>query len=157
MHKMFLTFGAFGILVSCTTANAEMNWITSTRPYLEARSSEPESDASLRAICRSPASIEVRIGANEQVGKGHGEPVKLIFVGNGRQVIVRGISERSSDYEMTGGTELVADLLPGNKLFDLLISGQPVQMGGTLKNKATWSGDKMVSAVRSFLTACKGN
>ena len=153
----FLTIAPLAIAMSITTANAEIKWNNASRPYLVARSDEPESDASLRALCRTADAIEVRVGGREQVGKGKGDAVRLRFVSDGQQADVRGVSRRSDDFEMTAGTELVTELKASDPLFGVLRLGKPVTLSGSLKKTVTWAPSNMASAVKDFLTACTGN
>jgi hypothetical protein len=155
---MSLKVGALLIfLVSVSSAAAEVVWTVATRPYLIARSSEPESDASLRALCRNPDAIELRLAAREGVGKGRGEPVTLRFQSAGHIAVVNGVSRRSEDFQMTGGTELVTDAKSGDAFFQVLSSGQAVTLSGSIKSTATWDAVGISTSVKSFLSACSGS
>jgi hypothetical protein len=137
-------------------ACAETKWTVSTRPYLEARSTEEESDASLRAVCRSSGSIELRVGAAEGVGKGSREAVTLQFESAGQHATLRGVSRESDDFQMTGGTELVADVTADDPVFAVLTSGKPVKLSGSLKTPVVWGADGVKRAVTQFLADCRG-
>ena len=154
MRFSFLVLMA--VALSATVARAEMKWTASSRPYLEARSTDSESDASFRALCRSPAAIELRVGAHEGVGKGKGDAVTLRLSSNGHQAVLHGASRRSDDYEMTSGTELVTEIKPSDAVFTLLGSGKDVTITGSLAKPVTWRAENMADAVKSFLTACQG-
>lgn len=145
------------IAVWPTASNAEIDWRMSARPpaSLEGRSTESESDASFRAVCRNKRTVEVRVGAEEQVGKGRGELVKLQFASSGRSAIIQGVSKKSADFEMTGGTELVANVTPNHPVFAVLMTGKPVSLSGSVARRATWTSNNMRAAVEKFLRACR--
>jgi hypothetical protein len=154
MRAIVVTIGTLLVAGLANPARAEIKWSVLTRPYLLARTTGPEGDATLRAICRNPNAIEVRIGAEENVGKGNGEPVTLRFSGNGTAVSIKGVSRRSEDYQMTGGTELVTELQADDAFFKLLTSGQPVKVSGSLQKTTTWVGAEMTEAVKKFFSTC---
>src|ERR1700730_16444362 len=99
-----------GLATLTGPGQAKVAWVVSTAPYLEARSNESEADASLRAICRNSSAVELRVGAYNSVGKGQGESVVLHFNSQVGSAVLRGVSRKSEDYEMTGGTELVTEI-----------------------------------------------
>ena len=144
----------FGLIPTATAA-AALEWTVSTGPYLEARSTEHESDASLRAICRNAATVELRVGAQEQVGKGEGEKVALTFKSDGREAVVRGLSKWSDDSEMTGGTELVTEVKTSDPLFSVLQTGKAVRLSGSLAKPAIWEAKGMAPSVKKFLERCR--
>jgi len=141
--------------VAVTQAVAETNWRVSTRPYLEARSTESESDASLRALCRNSQSIALRVGAAEAVGKGKGEKVTLRFESQGKVATLKGVSRESEDTNMTGGTELVTEVADDAPVFAVLQTGKAVKLSGSLAKPVVWSPQGMASAVKTFLDACR--
>lgn len=141
----------------------ELRWSAATRPfkgaphpYLEARSTESESDASLRAFCGSAGAIELHVGANETVGKGEGDNVTLKLESDGRTATLAGKSRKSADFEMTAGTELVATVTAEDPVFALLTSDKAVKLTGSIRAPATWAPKGMRAAVEKFLAACKG-
>jgi hypothetical protein len=147
-----------GLLMTCfgTVACAEQIWRLSMRPYLEARSQEPESDAIFRAFCRSPNAIEIRVGAADNVGKGQGENVMLKFSSGGQVAILHGVSRRSDEYQMTGGAELVTEIKPTDDVFKLLELGGPLNISGSIKKPTVWTSDQMATSVKNFLATCTG-
>ncbi len=103
-------------------AAAKTSWSVANMPFLEARSSEPESDADLRAFCFDGL-VAIRIGGSIGVGKGGGEPVSVKIEGEGKSARVQGVSMNTPDSEMTGGTELVTDLRLDSPAAEILFSG----------------------------------
>lgn len=102
-YRSFVKYLAAFAALSCSNENAlsATTWTVTKRPFLEARSDEPESDASLRAFCRNGSAIELRVGAAEQVGNGQGEAVAVTFESNSRRITLTGISVKSDDFQMT--------------------------------------------------------
>jgi hypothetical protein len=152
--RMFLGCAVL-LAVGATEATAATKWTTSTRPYLEARSTESESDASLRALCRNSAAIGLRVGAAERVGNGKGEKVKLLLESQGKTATLEGISTESEDSPMTGGTELVTEVGADSPVFAVLQTGKAVKLSGSLEKPVVWSPQGMGPAVKAFLAACK--
>jgi hypothetical protein len=153
--KMAICVGVAGVLLFPSLSLAEIKWSNGARPYLEARSTEEESDASLRAICRNSQTIELRAGANEQVGEGDGKAVTLEFQSDGKKATLTGISKFSEDSEMTGGTELVTEVKDNDPIFSVLQTGKPVTITGfNDKKPVVWAAKGMKSAVAKFLKAC---
>jgi hypothetical protein len=132
----------------------ELGWTARDAFYLEGRVPAEESDASLRLFCKFPDVIEVRVGAEELVGKGSGENVALKFESDGRQAELNGTSQLSEDHQMTGGSELVTFVPPDHPFFAVLLTGKDVAMTGAGRG-ATWSATGMQAAVDKFLGKCK--
>ncbi|ACA15980.1 hypothetical protein M446_1475 [Methylobacterium sp. 4-46] len=146
-------------IASCwpLNASAALRWTTppGRYPQLEARSDEPESDASFRARCRNLDKIDLRVGAAEQVGNGKGENVRLRMKSGHHVARLRGVSERSIDYEMTLGTELVTRVKSRDPVFIVLRTGSPIQLSGSVERPTTWGVRGARGAVVRFLTACR--
>ncbi len=140
--------------LNAAPSQAAMRWQTSHRPFLLAHSTETESDRSFLALCRGPGAIELRIGADDYVGKGEGEPVSLTFAGGGRRATLRGVSKKSDDFGMTGGRELVTEVTTDDPLFKVLLTGKPVTITGSLKRPIVLDGKRAKPAVAKFLAAC---
>src|SRR5262245_45154923 len=98
-------------------ALAETKWTTATSPTLFAQSDETESDHSLFAVCPIRGIVELYVGANEQVGKGQGEAVRLRVESAGKSATLSGVSRNSYNSEMTGGTELVTRVETNDEFF----------------------------------------
>jgi len=67
-------------------------------------SDQPETDSLLYAVCVTPAMFEVLIGDELKFGSGGHEPVSATLSDGTLSTKVDGVSVRSPDYEMTGGT-----------------------------------------------------
>ncbi len=120
-----------------TAAAAQTQWKVSSKPYLEARSSEPETDAALRVLCRRADNVELRVGADVGLGEGKNEAVSLKLESNGKIIDLKGVSKRSEDFEMTGGAELVATVPLDHPLFSFLTTGKPVTLIGPSGKKVS--------------------
>lgn len=125
MKGLFSTAAVLALLVS--PALAKTTWSVVTMPFLEARPSESETDADLRASCFDGL-VSVRIGGTIGVGKGNGEAVSVKIESEGKSAKVQGVSRASPDVEMTGGTELVTDLPLNSPAVDILFSGKAVSI-----------------------------
>jgi hypothetical protein len=135
-------------------ALAETKWTVATSPTLTVQSDEAESDHSLIAICPMPGIVELFVGADDQVGKGEGETVKLRIESGGKSATLSGVSRRSFNHEMTGGTELVTRIDTSNEAFKVLFSGKPVKLSGSMKKPVTWNHKGMADAVKKFIKDC---
>jgi hypothetical protein len=155
MRQLAAAAALLGLASPVYAGTDELDWTARNAFFLEARVRAEESDASLRLFCKSPDVIEVRIGAEEMVGKGKGEEVALKLKAGGTQADLTGVSEPSEDSEMTGGTELVTRLAPDDPLFTVLRAGKDVAVTGGGSRGATWSAKGMKAAVDKFLGKCK--
>lgn len=154
MHRKSLVRAAT-LLVLSAPALAATKWTAGTMPSLYVMSDEPESDHLLFAVCPIRGVFEVFVGAQEQVGKGAGEAVRLRFESDGKQAVLNGVSRRSHNSEMTGGTELVTRLIPPNDdFFKVLATGKPVKVSGSLAKPVTWNHKGMAEAVKKFMKDC---
>lgn len=153
LKRLFIV--AFALLLGLTVAAvAETKWSTGSAPTLTALSTEVESDFSLFAMCPMPGIVELYVGANEQVGKGQGEAVRLRLESDGKSATLSGVSRNSYNSEMTGGTELVTRIETSNEVFRVLATGKPVKLSGSLSKPVTWNHAGMSGAVRKFLKEC---
>ncbi len=136
-------------------AEAKTSWGVSKMPFLEAGSSEPESDADLRAICFGGL-VTIRIGGSIGVGKGDGEPVSVKIEGEGKSATLHGVSMNTPDSEMTGGTELVTDLHLDSPAAEILFSGKAVKIVTPDHKTHTLFDADPAGAVKKFVKQCKG-
>jgi hypothetical protein len=144
------------VLLLSGPALATTKWTAATSPSLTAHSDEVESDRSLFAVCPIPGIVDIYVGANDQVGKGQGETVKLRLESDGKSATVIGASRRSYNSEMTGGTELVTRIHPDDDFFKVLATGKPVKISGSLSKPVTWNDKGMADAVKKFVKSCAG-
>lgn len=138
----------------CSPAYAKMSWRSASRPYVEVRSGEEESDAVLRASCGFERLITIRLGAEHRIGEGKGETVTVTIESDGKSAKLRGISKNSPDSEMTGGIELLTEIALEDPAVDILFSGKPVTI--TMPNQKR---DRLLDADagrigRKFLKQC---
>ncbi len=145
-----------GAVLNAAPSKAAMRWQTGQRPFLLAHSTESESDRTFLALCRGPGAVELRVGADDYVGKGDGEPVSLTFAAGGRQATLRGVSKKSDDFQMTGGRELVTEVTTDDPVFKVLLAGKRVTVTGSLKKPIMLDGKSAKPAVAGFLAACAG-
>jgi hypothetical protein len=143
------------LALALPAARAKTVWSVASKPFLEARSSEPESDADLRATCFDGL-VTVRIGGTIGVGKGNGEPVSVKIEGDGKSVRVQGVSRNTPDSEMTGGAELVTDLLLDSQAAEILFSGKAVKIVTPDQKTHTLFDADPAGAVKKFLKQCRG-
>jgi hypothetical protein len=142
--------------LNAAPSQAAMRWQAGHRPVLLAHSTESESDRAFWALCRGPGAIELRIGADDYVGKGEGEPVSLTFAGGGRSATLRGVSKKSDDFQITGGSELVTEVTTDDPVFAMLLTGKPLTITGSVKKPIVLDGNSAKPAVARFLAACRG-
>ena len=117
-------------------------------------SDEVESDHSFYAVCPIRGIVDLYVGAQEQVGKGENEAVKLRFDSDGKTATLSGISRWSYNSEMTGGRELVTRVETGNDVFKVLSTGKPIRLSGSLGKPVTWNHPGMADAVKKFMKDC---
>ena len=149
-----LAVAAAAALAFSAPAAAKTKWTAQTSPSLYALSDEAESDHSLYAICPIRGIVDLYVGAQEQVGKVANETVKLRVESDGKSATISGISRRSYNSEMTGGTELVTRVETNNDFFKVLSTGKPIKLTGSLK-PVTWNHPGMADAVKKFMKDCE--
>lgn len=150
------TLIALSTLFAAEAAAANYTALEKPARNLVIRSDEPESDAILRASCRKAGTVELRLGAEFQVGKGDGGSVELVLKSDGKTVRVSGVSKPSVDQEMTGGTELLAKVQPDDAIFDVLMSKGEIHFSGSIKDDAKATlGPSVSAALKRFLDHCK--
>jgi hypothetical protein len=142
------------LLLAAGSAAAKTKWTAATSPSLYAASDEDESDRSLYAVCPIRGIVELYVGANEQVGKGENEAVKLRVESDGKSATLSGFSRWSYNSEMTGGTELVTRVEADHEFFKVLSSGKPIKLTGSLRKPVTWNHPGMADAVKKFMKDC---
>jgi hypothetical protein len=142
------------LLLVAGSAEAKTKWTAGTVASLYAMSDESESDHSLYAFCAIPGIVELYVGAQEQVGKGENDAVKLRFESDGKSATLSGFSRRSYNSEMTGGTELVTRVEATHDLFKVLATGKPIKLTGSLSKPIIWNHPGMADAVKKFSKAC---
>ena len=112
-----------------------------------------EGDYAFHAVCISPGTVKLGIGAASGVGKGEGEKVRVTLSTASHSVRIDGTSRNSANFEMTAGVELQATVPVTHPLFQLLVDPGPVKATGALRQ--TWPAPGRATATKKFLAACK--
>ncbi|WP_442753732.1 hypothetical protein ACNHKD_12070 [Methylocystis sp. JAN1] len=148
---------AAALLAACASpAFGKTTWAGKPRPYLEARPSADEADATVRASCAFDGVLTLRLGADIGVGEGKGEPVSVKIESGGKSVKVQGVSRNSPDSEMTGGTELATDLPLNDPAVEILFSGKAVTLVTPDQKKHPLVDADAAGAAKKFLKQCRG-
>ncbi len=150
-----MIFAALLLTLPVAAADSKTIWSVAKTPFLEARSSEPESDADLRATCFGGL-VAIRIGGSIGVGKGGGEPVSVTIEGEGKSARVQGVSQNTPDSEMTGGSELVTDLRLESPAAEILFSGKAVKIVTPDHKTHTLFDADAAGAIKKFVKQCRG-
>jgi hypothetical protein len=156
VHFRTLLIASLMLVPVVGPAAAKTKWTAATSPslYAASASDEDESDHSLYAVCPIRGIVELYVGANEQVGKGENEAVKLRVDSDGKSATLSGFSRKSYNSEMTGGTELVTRVETNHEFFKVLSSGKPIKLTGSLSKPVTWNHPGMADAVKKFMKDC---
>jgi hypothetical protein len=152
----FLLAAAVAFALPHSPALAKTLWGGKPRPYLEARPTEEESDAAVRAACMFDGLISLRLGAVYGVGKGNGEPVSVRIESDGKSARVQGLSRKSPDIEMTGGTELATELPLDDAAIGVLFSGKAVSIVTPDQKKHPLVDADASGTAKKFLDRCRG-
>jgi hypothetical protein len=160
--KIGRPFGLLGLLAATflpndtLAAKIEYSAIADSAPHLVIRSTETESDALIRAICSQAGMVELRLGAEFDVGAGNGGAVTLALRSAGKTANISGVSLLSIDSPMTGGSELLATIPSADPVFDLLTSGASIRFSGSIKGVQSVSiGSEATKSLKKFLASCK--
>ncbi len=149
---------AIAVLLAPCAAQADVQWKLTKKaghPYLQGMSSEPESDTEFWALCRSPAAIDLGVGAALGVGDGKGETVRLTFASGNTTATLSGRSQNSANFEMTAGTELRTTVAATDPVFAVLAAGAPIRVTGSLEVPGAWQVKGLKQHVAAFLAACR--
>jgi hypothetical protein len=144
------------LAATAAPAFAKITWGGKARPYLEARPSAEDSDATVRASCAFDGLLSLRLGADIGVGDGKGEAVSVKIESGGKSAKVQGLSRFSPDSEMTGGTELATDLPLNDPAIEILFSGKPVTLITADQKKHPLVDADGAGATKKFLKQCQG-
>jgi hypothetical protein len=130
--------------------------IADSVPHLVIRSNETESDAFIRATCPQTGMVELRLGAEFEVGSGNGAAVSLTLKSAGKTANISGVSLQSIDSPMTGGSELLATIPSADPIFAVLSSGASIRLSGSIKGAQSLSiGNEATKSLKKFLASCK--
>jgi hypothetical protein len=125
------------------------------QPSLVGMPTGDEGDTEFWALCKRGGKIEIGVGANSIVGKGEGDTVSLSLKSGAVSAALEGKSQNSENVEMTGGSELRAEIDAGHPLFTVLATGRPITVSGSMDQPATWPVAGLKAKVAAFLAACK--
>ncbi len=160
--KVFMLLHVLASLGAGGALAEKVEWSLSSYPFLEARSTESESDASLRAQCAPGNRVILSFGAPATpgfMGEGEGESMSVMLESAGKTASVKGISKQSVDSELTGGIELATDVSLDDPLFDVLSTGKPVMIvkaDGMKEALTEGEYGEGADAVKQFVKACGG-
>jgi hypothetical protein len=161
MSKAAMALGhiliAAALLLGSPASAGDLVWQFSkkqNRPYLQAMSSEPETDRQFWAHCRAEGGIDIGMGAESNVGEGNEELVTLTLTSAGATAVLAGNSRKSVNFQMTAGVELQAKVMRDDAVFKVLATGAPIAVSGSMK-PVTWPVKGLKAKVAAFLQACK--
>ena len=137
-------------------AKIEYSALADSVPRLVIRSTESESDALIRATCTQAGIVELRLGAELDVGTGNGGVATLALRSAGKTANISGVSLLSIDSPMTGGSELLATIPSADPIFEVLTSGASIRFSGSIKGAQSVSiGSEATKSLKKFLASCK--
>jgi hypothetical protein len=151
----FLANEAF-IANAAFAAKIEYSALAESVPHLVIRSTETESDALIRATCSQAGTVELRLGAELDVGAGNGGTATLALRSGGKTANISGVSLLSIDSPMTGGSELLATVPSSDPVFEVLTSGASIRFSGSIKGVQSVSiGLEATKSLKKLLASCK--
>lgn len=156
--SLVIACGLAASLCSPAGAKDSLRWTLDKKdgqPNLTGMSTEEEADTEFWALCKGGGQAEIGVGANSIVGKGDGATVSLTLKSADRAATLKGNSRNSENSEMTGGTELHAQVKLDDPLFAVLATGKPVTVAGDIETPGTWPVSGLKAKVAAFLAACK--
>jgi hypothetical protein len=137
-------------------AKIEYSAVADSAPHLVIRSTESESDALIRAVCSQPGMVELRLGAELDVGAGNGGTATLALRSAGKTANISGVSLLSIDSPMTASSELLATIPSTDPIFEVLASGASIRFSGSIKGVQSVSiGAEATRSLKKFLASCK--
>ncbi len=155
---MFYKQAGLSLLVALTfagSAKADYEANSSEGSWIEIREPvENEGDTMLQLTCGPIGFVDVHLGGVFAIGKGEHEAVSATLSAGKLTATVKGLSIETSDFEMTGGIELLTALRSNDPLFAVLTSGQEISLQGSERpERFTLSAD-VTKALKTFLAAC---
>jgi hypothetical protein len=148
-------FTGAAIPSDASAAKVEYAAVADSVPHLVIRSNAPEGDAILRATCPQGSIVELRLGAELDVGHGNGAAVTLSAKSAGKTAKISGISLFSIDSPMTADSELLATVPTTDPIFDVLTSGAAVRFSGSIQGaQSVTLGAAATKSLKKFLAEC---
>jgi hypothetical protein len=155
--KMVLLSWALCSALAASDAQAEEKYYATAGkfPMLEIGYNEPENDMVLYATCIAPNTLDIRIGGGFDFGKGEYESISLTLTDGATTSRITGVSVKSPDIEMTGGTMLLTSVGPEGKTMQILASGKPIDFrrDGVKPDKVSL-GKSVTGTLKSFIKEC---
>ncbi len=143
------------ILALASTASAEYEANSSDGSWIEIREPvENEGDTLLQLSCGPVGFVDVHLGGVFAIGKGGYEAVSATLSAGKMTAQVKGLSIQTSDFEMTGGIELVTALRSNDDLFAVLTSGEEIALAGSERPERFKLTADVTKALKSFLEKC---
>jgi len=145
----------------CTQAGAtSISW-TGTETPIEIAGypvGEAEPDYVLRLTCLRGGTVQVGVGANNDIGSNRGM-ISVTLRSGDRSVTLSGKSAKSKNWEMTVSRELRTQLRPSDaskaRLLGVLTNGLPIQVSGAMRD--TWTVGGLAEKTRAFGESCSNN
>jgi hypothetical protein len=143
----------------CAPASAADHVVTTAKKAaIEIMPNESEVDRTLEAICLGAGRIELRIGAELQVGKGAFDPVSVKVVAGKTTATLTGVSVKSPNFEMTGGSELLTVVEANDGALALLSKGRgDVTLAAGEKRMSATFDAAAKRKLAAFVDACRSS
>jgi hypothetical protein len=149
------TFVAFGLSSQAAAPKVAYFADATSVPHLVIRSDAPEGDAILRSTCPQGSVVELRLGAEFDVGHGNGAAVALSAQSAGTTAKISGVSLFSIDSRMTGSSELLATVPTTDPIFSVLTSGATIRFSGAIdRAQSVTLGATATKSLKKFLADC---
>ena len=115
---------------------------------------ENEGDTLLQLSCGPVGFVDVHLGGVFTIGKGEYEAASATLSAGKLTAQVKGLSIQTSDFEMTGGIELVTALRSNDDLFAVLTSGEEIALAGSERPEKFKLTADVTKALKTFLEKC---
>ncbi len=150
---------AASLLFIGTPASAADHIVTTAKKAaIEIMPNESEVDRILEAICLGAGRIELRIGAELQLGKGAFDPVSVKVVAGKTTATLTGVSVKSPNFEMTGGSELLTVVEANDAALALLSKGRgDVTLAAGEKRMSAAFDAAAKRKLSAFVDACRSS
>lgn len=154
MRFVFATALVFAVSSPAFAANVEWTSVKKPLELLGMPAGEEEVDDLLRLTCLKGGTVQVGVGAYNSLGKGKGEPLSVTLASGSSSVTLKGKSVPSKNVEMTGASELRADLAAAEfeALKTVLTDGTPIRVSGAMKD--VWSVKGLKALAQAFAAGC---
>ncbi|WP_333823979.1 hypothetical protein [Pinisolibacter sp.] len=150
---------AASLLIVCTPASAADHVVTTAKKAaIEIMPNESEVDRTLEEICLGGGRIELRIGAELQLGQGAFDRVSVTVVSGKATATLTGVSVKSPNFEMTGGSELLTVVEANDGALALLSKGRgDVTLAAGEKRMSAAFDAAAKRKLAAFVDACRSS